>query len=215
MKIVPAILAEKFDDFVQRLREAESFAEYVQIDLMDGIFVPSLSFPADRLNGMEISVPFEMHLMVRHPFAYMSKVFNPRLRRVIFHFEADVKHLDFIEQMKKRGLEVGLAVKPETGMEEFRGIAEYADSITFLTVDPCCYGSPFKPQVMEKIRKARQLFKDKVLSADGAVSLENLKLFFEVGLDYVCVGSRIFLKGNPKQNYEMFLSRLTDLEGKR
>jgi len=212
MKIVPAILAENFDEFVMRLRQAESFADYVQIDLMDGAFVPSLTFPPGELNGIRTSLSFEIHLMVKHPFAYMSNIFNPHLKKVIFHFESDVKHLDFIDQMKKRGLDIGMAVKPETEIEEFKDSAEHVDSLLFLTVAPGSYGNSFRPEVMEKIRKARDLFKAKILSADGGVSLDNLKLFLEAGLDYVCVGSRIFLAGKPKENYEMFVRKLNELE---
>lgn len=212
MKIVPAILAENYADFLMRLRQAESFTDYVQIDLMDGSFVPSLSFPAENLNGLRTSLSFEVHLMVKHPFAYMSKVFNQNLKKVIFHFESDVKHLDFIDQMKKRGFDVGMAIRPETEISEFEEIAEMSDTLLFLTVDPCCYGNPFKPEVIEKIRKTRHMFRNNNISADGGVSLDNLRLFVEAGLDYVCVGSRIFLKGNPEKNYELFLNKLRELE---
>jgi ribulose-phosphate 3-epimerase len=215
VKIVPAVLAENYDDFVLRLREAESFTDYIQIDLMDGIFVPSLSFPGEKLKSIKTSIDFEIHLMVKHPAAYMSNISNPQLKKVIFHFESDVKHLDFIEQMKKRGIDIGMAIKPETEIREWQGMAELVDSLLFLTVDPGAYGSPFKSEVMEKIRQARHMFKDKILSADGGVSLENLKLFLEAGLDYVCVGSRIFLKGNPGENYDMFVRELAELEGYR
>jgi ribulose-phosphate 3-epimerase len=179
---------------------------------MDGVFVSSLSFPAERLNDIETSLPFEVHLMVKHPFTYMSRIFNPLLKRVIFHFESDVNHIEFIDQMRKRGLEVGMAIKPETELEEFSKISEEVDSLLFLTVDPGSYGSPLRPEVLNRIRGARQLFKNKILAADGAVSLDNLKLFFETGLDYVCVGSRIFLTEDPKHNYEMFVRKLMELE---
>ena len=212
MKIVPAILAENYADFLMRLRQAELFTDYVQIDLMDGSFVPSLSFPAENLNGLSTSLTFEVHLMVKHPFAYMSKVFNQNLKKVFFHFESDVKHLDFIDQMKKRGFDVGMAIRPETEISEFEETAEMVDTLLFLTVDPCCYGNPYKPEVIEKIRKARHKFRNKSISADGGVSLDNLRLFVEAGLDYVCVGSRIFLQGNPEKNYELFLNKLRDLE---
>jgi ribulose-phosphate 3-epimerase len=212
MKIVPAILAENYEDFLMRLRQAESFTDYVQIDLMDGIFVPSVSFPAENLNDTKTSLSFELHLMVKHPFAYMSKVFNPGIKKVIYHFESDVKHLDFIDQMKKRGVDVGIAIRPETGINELKETAEMSDTLLFLTVDPCCYGNPFKPEVIEKIRKARLMFRDKTIAADGGVSLDNLKLFVEAGLDYICVGSRIFLKGNPEQNYKLFLEKLAEFE---
>jgi ribulose-phosphate 3-epimerase len=212
MKIVPAILAENYDDFLGRLRLAESFADYVQIDIMDGSFVPTLSFPAQELNKVKTSLSFEVHLMVKHPFAFMSRIFNPNLKKVIFHFESDVKPFDFIEQMKKRGLDVGMAIKPETTIDLFEKTAEMLDTLLFLTVDPCCYGNPFKPEVVEKIRKARLMFKNKTMAADGGASLDNLKLFVEAGLDYVCVGSRIFLKGDPARNYKLFQEKLAEFE---
>lgn len=212
MKIVPAILTEKFDEFVIRLKQAESFTDYVQIDLMDGAFVPSHSIPPDMLNSIRTPLSFEIHLMVKNPFAYMSSIFNPHLKKVIFHFESDVRHIDFIDRMKKRGLDIGMAVKPETEIEEFKDTALHVGSLLFLTVTPGFYGSSFRPEVMEKIRKARELFKGKILSADGGVSLKNLKLFLEAGLDYVCVGSRIFVTGKPEENYEMFVRKLNELE---
>jgi ribulose-phosphate 3-epimerase len=216
MKIIPAILAENLDDFIVRMRQAELFTDYVQIDLMDGVFVPtSQGFHENKLNDIETSLSFEIHLMVKHPFAYMGRIFNPHLRKVIFHFESDVKHLEFIDQMKKRGLDVGMAIKPETEIKEFNEMAQHVNSLIFLTVDPCCYGNPFRPEVIDKIRKTRNIFKDKIISADGGASLENLPLFLEAGVDSVCVGSRIFLGGNPKENYIMFIKKLAELEASK
>ena len=67
MKVVPAILAEKFDDFVKRLRQAESFTDYVQVDLMDGVFVGTRSFPPEKITAVQTSLSFEVHLMVADP----------------------------------------------------------------------------------------------------------------------------------------------------
>jgi len=212
MKIIPAILAENCDTFDLMIQQAESFTDYVQIDMMDGAFVPSVSFSPEKLNHLRTSLSFEVHLMVKHPAAYISGIDNPGLKKVIFHFESDVKYDDFIDQMKKRGLSVGLAVKPETVLGSFEKIAERIDSLLFLTVSPGSYGSPFRPEVMDKIRKARRMFDDKEISADGGVSSENLKLFIEAGVDSVCVGSRIFLQGDPGKNYEMLVRKLKELE---
>jgi ribulose-phosphate 3-epimerase len=212
VKIIPAILAENCDDFMIMLQKAESFTDYVQIDMMDGTFVPSISFSPEKLNHIRTSLSFEVHLMVKHPSAYMSKINSPSIKKVIFHFESNVKHGDFIDQMRKRGLAVGMAIKPETELKSFERIAERIDSLLFLTVSPGAYGSAFRPEVMDKIRKARNMFHDKELSADGGVSLENLKLFIQAGVDSVCVGSRIFLQGNPAKNYEKFVKQMKELE---
>jgi ribulose-phosphate 3-epimerase len=212
MKIVPAILAEKIEDFLLRLRQAESFTNYVQIDIMDGIFVPSQSFSEEKINGINTSLSFEIHLMVNDPFGYMSRINNSHLKKVIFHFESDVNHIDFINHMKGRGITAGMAIKPETEIEEFEEIAAYVDTVMFLTVDPCCYGHPFMPDVLKKIEKARRIFADKTIAADGGVSLENLQSFFDMGVDYVCVGSRIFLNSSPGENYNQFIKKIAELE---
>ncbi len=212
MKIVPAILAENMEDLQFRLKQAESFADYVQIDLMDGIFVPTKSFPPEKLNTIHTSLSFEIHLMVKDPSAFLSKINNPGLKKVLFHFESEINHLHFINQIKERGLSAGMVIKPETRIEEFKEIAEHVDTLVFLTVDPCCYGNTFKSEVLEKVARARQLFPDKFISVDGGISLDNLKSFVEIGVDYVCVGSRIFLHGNPEDNYNLFLQKLNELK---
>ncbi|MFN3480597.1 MAG: ribulose-phosphate 3-epimerase [Thermodesulfovibrionales bacterium] len=212
MRIVPAILAETFEDFLLRLRQAELFADYVQIDIMDGIFVISKSFSPERINSINTPLSFEIHLMVKNPFYYMSRLDNSHLKTVIFHFESDVDHFSFINQIKKRGMDVGMAIKPETEIDWIKDVADKVDILMFLTVDPCCYGHPFKPEVIKKIEKARNIYKNKIIGVDGGVSLENLKSFFNIGVDYVCVGSRIFLDGNPGENYQKFLKRLHEIE---
>jgi ribulose-phosphate 3-epimerase len=212
VRIVPAILSENFEDFLFRLHQAESFAGYVQVDLMDGEFVPTRSFPPEKLNTLNSPIPFEIHLMVRDPSAVMERVENVSIKKVLFHFESDVDHMGLIGRLRQRGLGAGLAVKPETGLEEFRDVAVHADTLMFLTVDPCCYGNPFRPEVLGKVAEARRLFPGKTISVDGGVSLDNLRSFMDIGVDYVCVGSRIFLNGSPEENYRLFLEKVDELQ---
>jgi ribulose-phosphate 3-epimerase len=212
VKIVPAILAEKFDDFTARLKEAESFADYVQIDVMDGIFVDTTSFPVERINGVTTSLSFEAHLMVNEPVSFMDRIDHPGLKKVIFHFEASAEFPFLIRKIRGRGLVPGLAVKPETGLDAFREIGEQVDTLLFLTVNPGFYGNSFRPEVLTKIAESRKVFPEKIIAVDGGVALDNLKTFLDVGVDYVCVGSRIFLNGDPGENYHRFLGRVKEIK---
>ena len=215
MKIVPALLSDKFDVFLSRLKQAELFADYIQIDIMDGAFVPTRSFPIEDLKSLQSKVPFELHLMVNNPRTYIEAVSDPNLRQVIFHFEAKVPdQLNLMQFLKQRSIKAGLAIKPDTNLEQFQKTAERADTILFLTVDPGRYGSPYKPEVLKKIAKTRNLFPGKQIAVDGGVSLNNLNDFLRIGVDYVCVGSRIFLKGEPKENYRQFVKKVDELERK-
>lgn len=204
MNIVPSILAETNDDFILRIRQAETFTRYVQIDCMDGFFVPTKSIPPETIGSLNTNLSFELHLMVRDPSAFMDKAANDGLKKVIFHFEADVDHLDFMESLKKRGFSTGLAINPETQTEQFAELAHHADTILFMTVTPGRYGSPFRADVLEKVAAARRRFPDKLVAVDGGVSLDNLKSFVDIGVDYACVGSRIFLDKEPAASYRRF-----------
>jgi ribulose-phosphate 3-epimerase len=215
MEIIPAILAEKFEDGLRMLKQAESFAHYVQIDLMDGIFVPSQSFPAEEISHLHTSLYFEIHLMAKDPLALMTRINHSQVKKAIFHFESNVNPLDFIKQMKEREITTGLAIKPETPIDKVKVPLEQVDTLLFLTVEPGYYGSPLQPYVLKKIEEARHLFQDKRISVDGGVSLDNLKIFFKMGVDSVCIGSRIFLNGDPKENYRKFTHQLLELEARK
>ncbi len=212
MKIVPSVLAEKFDDFLVKMRQAETFSDYVQIDIMDGIFVGSTSFPVEMLNSLSTTLRFEVHLMVKDPLFFLTRIFHPGLQKVIFHSESAGDPEEVIDRIRRRGLVPGLAVRPETGVDSFRKKAEACDTLLFLTVDPGYYGSPFRPEVLGKVTEARKTFPRKVIGVDGGVALDTLRLFHEAGVDYACVGSRIFLHGNPKENYQSFLQQAYELE---
>ena len=212
MKIIPAILAEHFDDFLLKLRQSESFTDYVEIDLMDGIFVPTRSFDLQRINGIDTSLSFQIHVMARDPVRFLSQVTHPNLKTVIFHFESPVDPGDITKRIHDRGLEAGLAINPETEIDQFKNAAFAADLLQFLTVDPGNYGKPFRHEVLKKISEAKRLFPKKLISVDGGVSLENMNSFFDIGVDHVCIGSRIFLTGDPAENYRSFVERVKELE---
>jgi ribulose-phosphate 3-epimerase len=213
MKIVPAVLAERENDFFFLIKQAEAFTDYVQIDIMDGFFVPSRSISSAAINRLKTTLDFEVHLMVKHPSAYMTMVDHPRLRKVIYHVESGVEDITFIHQLKDRGLAPGLAIKPGTPIKGFHHLIEHVDTLLFMTVDPGYYGSPFKPEVLDKIKETRSRFHNILIGADGGVSLDNLHLFINAGVDYACVGSRIFLGDNPGDNFRGFLKRIEEEYG--
>ena len=211
VKVVPSVLAEDFDDFILKVRQAESFTDYVQIDVMDGVFVDTKSVAPEKISGLNTSLHFEVHLMTQDPASLVREIQNPSLKKVIFHYEADVDHLALLREIGEKRLDAGLAIRPGTTLEECGRIAEHAGTLLFLTVEPGKYGSPFIPEVVRKVAEARRIFPDKTIVVDGGVSLENLEILYKAGVDYVCVGSRIFMGGSPEDNYRRFVKRLDEL----
>jgi ribulose-phosphate 3-epimerase len=188
---------------------------------MDGAFVSTKSFPPVELNHLKTSLPFELHLMVQDPAQLISLIENPALKQVIFHYELDIDRVALGRQLHERGISAGLAIRPDTEISSFRNSADMFDTLLLLTVDPCCYGNPLKPEVLRKVELSRGLFPEKAIAVDGGVSLENLEFFYQSGVDYVCVGSRIFLDGvsdkdpskrSPTDNYRAFVQKVHELE---
>jgi ribulose-phosphate 3-epimerase len=212
MKIVPAVLAGSLEECLGMMELACTFTDYVQIDIMDGLFVPTTSFPPEALNGVSVPLSFELHLMVKDPMSVVRYLKNSNLRKIIFHAEALNSYDLIISEIRSMGISPGIAIRPETGLDEFLNSAFLADTILFLTVDPGSYGSPFKPEVLEKISRARILLPAAEIGVDGGVSLDNLGLFVDIGVDYACVGSRIFRNQSPMAGYKQFMDKLKELE---
>lgn len=206
MKIVPALLAEEFHAFTDLVRKAESFTDYVQVDLMDGRFVPARSFSAQALNGLETSLAFEVHLMGEDPVSAFEGLSNRMLRQLVFHIESDADPQELIRTIRERGLKAGVALNPGTGTEVLRALGD-VDSVLVMTVDPGRYGSPFKAEALNKIPRIRELWPRCTIGVDGGVSLDNLHLIKATGADYVCVGSRILLQTDPAASYRAFLEQ--------
>ena len=205
MKIVPAILTDNRQDLKRMLAQAETFADFVQIDFMDGDFVPSKSIIPKDLVEIKMRIGWEAHLMVKDPIHHLSSLNKEGLERVIFHWESDPHPKSIVAGIRNLGLTVGLAINPETEFSQFEDFVPHIDSVLFLSVHPGFYGSPFLEEVLEKIRKFRSRFPSVVIGIDGGVALDNIRRLKLLKMDYACVGSRIFRHDDPRKSYEEFV----------
>ena len=208
MRIVPAILSDNLDDFKNMIDISKGFTDFVQIDLMDGIFVPSKSISRDDLEGLKTPLDMEAHLMVEKPDEYIAAMKSIGAKRIIFHFEADPDPAKVISEIKKVNVEAGLAVNPGTSIGEFESLVPQVYSVLFLSVNPGFYGSPFIPDVLDEIRRFRAQHPSIVIGIDGGISLDNIKDVKETGVNYACVGSRILMQPDPQASYKDFLRKI-------
>jgi ribulose-phosphate 3-epimerase len=210
MKIVPAILTDRLEELQKLLGQAEGFADYVQIDFMDGLFVPSRSVSPRDLDGVRTSLACEAHVMVEKPSQYVTDLARFGFSRTIFHYEAGPDPRAIVARIRQEGMEAGVAVNPETDISDLENLVLEVDSVLFMSVKPGFYGSPFIPTVLEKIQRFRQAHPSAVIGIDGGVGFDNLPEIRSAGVDYACVGSRIFLSENPMESF----SRLTEMAGR-
>jgi ribulose-phosphate 3-epimerase len=203
--IVPELLTNNRDELIRMMDLCSEFTDYVQIDIMDGEFVPSKSVDVQDLNGIRSFVRSEAHLMVCDPLIWIDAFKGIGTEKIIYHFEIDANHKEIISRIKAAGLKAGIAVNPATKIEEFGFLTKEVDTFLFMSVNPGFYGAQFIPEVLEKIRSFKGRYPDKIVGIDGGVKFDNLRSIRDSGIDYICVGSAILKNPDPKKAYADFL----------
>jgi ribulose-phosphate 3-epimerase len=212
-RVVPAILTDDPQVLSQLVRQAEGFCRYVQFDIMDGRFVPSQSITCEHLAALDTALDWEVHLMVEDPYQYLADFREAGASRIIFHCEASPQPDRIIRQVKALGAEVGLAVNPQTPLSAVQPLVSWVDSVLLLAVQPGVYGSPFLPEVMDKVSELREKCPDLEIGIDGGIKEGNVTQVARAGVDSIYVGSAIFRDSEPAASYRR-LSRLAE-EGSR
>lgn len=205
LKIVPALLTDNCDTLVSMIAQAKSFVDWVQIDLMDGRFVPSHSVTPEELEALQPEINWEAHLMAEKPERILSHIKNAGARRVIFHYEATSNHEYVIDKARDLQLEIGIALNPSTPAAALRNLASSIDCVLFMTVNPGFYGARFIPEVLDKVQSFRREYSSIDIGIDGGIKKDNIRKISATGADSACVGSAIFLSSNPADSYHNLL----------
>jgi len=203
---VPAILTDAPSILEKMLRQAESFTDYVQIDIMDGHFVPSKSITWKHIASLPLKLKWEAHLMVAHPEKSLKGFQQAGAGKIVFHHEATTSSRQVISQIRNLELEVGLAINPDTPVPAIAPCINEVDSILLLTVTPGFYGSKFIPEVMKKVAELRHIRPEIEIGVDGGIKENNIVEIASAGVDYICVGSAVFLQPDPAASYRRLQS---------
>jgi ribulose-phosphate 3-epimerase len=208
VRVVPAILTDSPGELSRMVKLANRFAPFVQVDIMDGDFVPARSIGVPDLCRQDIRFGWEAHLMVAHPLCYLEPLRDAGTRRVIFHIESADDPLAVITQARSLGLEVGLALNPPTPVAEIEHLLKDVDNVLVMTVYPGCYGAAFVPEAMCKIGDVRALPYRVEIGVDGGIKEANVVDVARQGVDTVCVGSAVFSSPDPEASYLRLLALL-------
>lgn len=210
MRILPAILTSDPADLERKIRQAEPLSDWVQIDIMDGRFVPSRSIEASHLTSINTELNMEIHLMTERPEGLLDGFARAGAKRVLFHYEATSSPDTVVKAARQLGLAVGIALNPETPVTALLKLKEPVDCVLFLSVNPGFYGREFIPAVLDKVREFRSLRAKVEVGIDGGIKRSNIKVVKAAGVDYACVGSEIFNHVAPKEAYMALLGLVKD-----
>lgn len=206
MKVAPSILAAdplNMERDVQRMIDAGT--DWLHVDIMDAHFVPNLSFsPAltAALHKRFPGLPLDVHLMMDNPEKYIDVFCDAGASVLTIHAEIGGDVAALLERIRARGVKAGLSVKPGTPAEAIRHLLPHADMVLVMTVEPGFGGQKFNADMLSKLDDLRSMGYTGLLEADGGVSMKNVAILRQHGLDVAVMGTAMLSSADPKADMD-------------
>ncbi|MGE5400811.1 MAG: ribulose-phosphate 3-epimerase [Ignavibacteriales bacterium] len=201
--IAPSILSADFANLAQQIRYVEiGGADWLHCDIMDGHFVPNLTFGPIVVKAARSAskLPLDVHLMVENPDAYLEQFASSGAGILTVHLESVIHLNRTIQQIKQLGVKAGVAINPSTPVALLKDIAEYVDMVLIMSVNPGFGGQEFLPSSLRKIRETVRLKEESganfLIQADGGIGTDNIREIADAGCDVFVIGSSIFKNEN-------------------
>lgn len=205
LQISPSILSSDFtrlEESVEMLNESD--CDLIHLDIMDGVFVPNISFgfPVIKNISQRSSKPLDVHLMIVDPDRYISVLKGSSPEYVCVHSEACTHLHRSVQNIQAAGMKAGVALNPHTPVSSLEYIAEYCDMILLMSVNPGFGGQSFIESTYRKVEECRKMLdrlgSKALIEVDGGVNAKNAKALKDAGTDIVVVGSAVFSAPDPK-----------------
>lgn len=189
--VIPAILEKTWEEIQDKVKRIKPFTNLVQLDVMDGVFVPNQTFNnTSQISTLDIDL--ELHLMIDKPSLFVQQWALPNVKRIIFHYETGGNISHVVEQVKQVGKEVGIAINPSTSSYDIREHLSDIDLMLVMGVDPGFSGQSFNKDVLEKIKEIKRIQPELLIQVDGGVNEYTGRLMVEAGADILAAASYIW-----------------------
>ena len=199
LKLAPSILSADFGHLAEDVKKIEEGgSDYIHVDVMDGHFVPNISFGAPVmkcLNG-KTSLPYDVHLMIENPDRYIDDFVTPQTEYITVHQEACVHLHRTVQNIKSKGVKAGVSINPATPVSTLECILPDVDMVLIMSVNPGFGGQKFIPGALGKVRELAEVKRTKgldfVIEIDGGITLDNIGEVMEAGVEMAVAGSAVF-----------------------
>lgn len=199
--IIPAIIAKTQQELNEHLSKVNGFSELVQLDIIDGTFLPNRSLDFD-FDVSCSNVWFEAHLMISNPMEWIEKNWE-KVDTIIVHFESCENPKEIIRFVKNKGKKIGIAIIPETQVHNVKEYLDDIDQLLIMTVNPGFYGSKFLPETISKVSEVRKIKPFLDIEVDGGITPDTIKLVDYAGANMFVSGSYIIKSDDAKQAIDM------------
>ena len=206
MRVAPSIIAANFTKFQEEIKRVEKAnADFLHLDVMDGVFVPNITFgplivkAINEITDMELDV----HLMIVKPEKYLRQFIEAGADWISFHAEATETTDECIEIIREQNKKVGLAISPPTPFDRVKKYVDKLDFILIMTVNPGFYGQKFLPEILKKIEQTKDWIvthkPDCLIQVDGGINSRNVVELDRAGVDIVVAGAAVFKSDDYKK----------------
>ncbi len=214
MKIIaPSILSADFGNLNQDIDMInQSEAQWFHVDVMDGVFVPNISFGFPVMKSLQIRAKktLDVHLMIVQPERYIEEFAKAGANILTVHIEASTHLHRSLQQIKAAGMKAGVALNPHTPIASLMDVLEDVDLVCLMSVNPGFGGQKFIPNTLQKIKALKTEIESRGLNTlieiDGGVTLDNAQSLFNAGADVLVAGNTVFSAENPKATISQLLA---------